>query len=322
MAVLHQAGAVRFYNFDNELCLTRSETLSQTSISAGERVDLTIDVFSIGGFGFFKIIFLAVWFLPLLINDDYISSHPVCCSVKPCSLLGCELLNKGSAVSLSIWWLRPLLNSDSLTNDLGVLIAKYPEQISVSGNCEPSQVTFAYIPQELTGADSCYFCLTSLPKKHHPRVKNFLLWTYTLPGNLRARIQPVLLETECSQSLALEHVFSHSLGWKGDANIPSCLIASNLAQVREGQVKPGVSRQHLPRKTHVGELESRRHSLKQYYNFGRYHGSSSAQWKKHLLLCKSSEVIPLGIPHLYMNRREFSWGNIARWFFLVDFFLF
>lgn len=35
----------------------------------------------------------------------------------------------------------------SLTNDLGALIAKYPEQISVSGNCEPSQVTFAYIPQ-------------------------------------------------------------------------------------------------------------------------------------------------------------------------------
>lgn len=32
---------------------TRSETLSQTSISAGEGVDLTVDVFSIDGFGFF-----------------------------------------------------------------------------------------------------------------------------------------------------------------------------------------------------------------------------------------------------------------------------
>lgn len=53
MAVLHQAGAVRFYNFDNELCLTRSETLSQTSTSAGEGVDLTIDAFSIDRFGDF-----------------------------------------------------------------------------------------------------------------------------------------------------------------------------------------------------------------------------------------------------------------------------
>lgn len=53
MAVLNQAGAVRFCNFDNELCLTRSETLSHTSISAGEGVDLTLDAFSIDGFGFF-----------------------------------------------------------------------------------------------------------------------------------------------------------------------------------------------------------------------------------------------------------------------------
>lgn len=36
----------------------------------------------------------------------------------------------------------------SLANDLGVLIAKYSEQVSVSGNCEPSRVTFAYIPQQ------------------------------------------------------------------------------------------------------------------------------------------------------------------------------
>lgn len=53
MALFHQAGAVRFYNFDNELGLTRSETLSHTSISAGEGVHLTIDAFSIDGFGFF-----------------------------------------------------------------------------------------------------------------------------------------------------------------------------------------------------------------------------------------------------------------------------
>lgn len=68
----------------------------------------------------------------------------------------------------------------------------------------------------------------------------------------------VLLWTECSEPLALERVFSSSLGWKGDANIPSHLIPSNSAQgLGENKLKQG-SVQHLPRKNHVGELETQR----------------------------------------------------------------
>lgn len=118
-------------------------------------------------------------------------------------------------------------------------------------------------------------------------------------------------------------VFSRSLSWKGHANIPSYLIPPNLAQgLGKDRLNQGSVDSTCLGKNHVGELESRRHNLKQYYNFGRHHGPSSAMRKKHLLSCKSSEVIALGTPHLYNNRREFLWGNIARYFFLVDFFFF
>lgn len=79
MAALHQAGADRFYNFDKDLELDLKPLVKQVSLQVG--VDLTIDAFSIDGFGFFKIIFLVVWFLHLLISGDDICSHAVRWSV-------------------------------------------------------------------------------------------------------------------------------------------------------------------------------------------------------------------------------------------------
>lgn len=117
MAVLYQVGAARIFHFDNELCSfyrlnkkTGSETLSHTSISACEGVDLIINAFSIDRYlfwDFFKETFFVfiVWFLHSLSDDDYIFSHPVCWSVNAVFVLSCEFLNKSLAVSFCACWL-------------------------------------------------------------------------------------------------------------------------------------------------------------------------------------------------------------------------
>lgn len=209
MAVFHQAGAVRFYNFDNELCLTRSETLSHTSISTSEGVDLTIDACSIDGFGVFKIIFNS---LVLALADQwwlhfFTSSELVCNAVL---MLSCELLNKGSAVSLSVWWLWPLLNSVSLMTG-GCWLPNIQSRLACQGIVSPLSLhllTFLSSWQEPTVAVSVWqvHLRSSIPRA---RASSYGPTLCQVTEELKLI---VLLWTECSEPLALERVFSSSLG--------------------------------------------------------------------------------------------------------------
>lgn len=136
-------------------------------------------------------------------------------------------------------------------------------------------------------------------------------------------MHPLLLWSECSEPSALEHVIFHSLGWKGDSSIPSYLVPSNLAQGlgkdrwNQGSVD---STCVLPRKKGIGELQKiQLEAILQPWQVS-WHWLPS---ERSIPCCASLvKLFRHGTPHLCNSQREISWRDIARYFFLVDFFFF